>query len=87
MYIEDTGIAIVEQRLVRCGSRWSPQHNRWICPAHYGFAYSLAVDIAPDGSAVLRCANGCATWRILDALGLSYSDLKPSVPYQEEVVA
>ena len=60
-------------RVRRTGDR------RWIacCPAHDDRRPSLTIREADDGRVLLCCFGGCQTADVLDALGLSWSDLFP----------
>ena len=47
------------------------------CPAHPDKHPSLAVRERDDGVLLIRCHAGCPASDVLDALGLSWSDLYP----------
>jgi hypothetical protein len=47
------------------------------CPAHQDKRPSLAVRERDDGVLLIRCHAGCPSSDVLDALGLSWSDLYP----------
>ena len=55
--------------------KWSAR-----CPAHDDKGPSLSVKEAEDGRVLLHCFAGCTALEILDAVGLSYSDLFPAKP-------
>lgn len=78
MNSNNTSLVAVEQHLMRCGSRWSPQSKRWKCPAHRDFGFSLSVRVDFDGSIRLQCTRGCPVARILTATGLTWFDLTPA---------
>ena len=50
-----------------------------ICPAHQDKTPSLSVLIKPE-KALLHCFAGCATADVLDAIGLTFSDLYADDP-------
>lgn len=51
--------------------------GRWLacCPAHEDGSPSLSIREMEDGRVLLNDFGGCETQEILDALGLSFSDL------------
>lgn len=53
--------------------------DRWIarCPAHSDRSPSMTIRGLPDGRVLLHCFAGCDTEAILDAVGLTFSDLFP----------
>ncbi|MHB1669993.1 hypothetical protein [Thiomonas sp.] len=53
--------------------------DKWIarCPAHDDKRPSLSIREAEDGKVLLRCWSGCGAAEIVNALGLSLSDLFP----------
>lgn len=55
------------------------QRGQWsaCCPAHDDESPSLSIREQPDGSVLLYCFGGCGCASILEALGLSFSDLYP----------
>lgn len=57
----------------------STGRDRWIakCPAHDDRSPSMTVRQLPDGRTLMHCFAGCETATILDALGLTFSDLFP----------
>lgn len=57
----------------------STGRDRWIakCPAHDDRSPSMTVRQLPDGRTLMHCFAGCETAAILDALGLTFSDLFP----------
>ena len=57
----------------------STGRDRWIakCPAHDDRSPSMTVRQLPDGRTLMYCFAGCETAAILDALGLTFSDLFP----------
>ncbi len=54
-------------------------HGKYIvrCPAHDDRSPSLAIKDCGDGRILLHCFAGCDVESVLDALGLSFSDLMP----------
>ena len=75
MRINNTNLPLIEQRLSRCGSRWSPRSGRWRCPAHRDWGYSLSIRLDSEGGIRLDCTAGCSQSRILTATGLDWFDL------------
>jgi hypothetical protein len=53
--------------------------GRWIakCPAHGDKNPSLAVRELDDGRVLLHCFSGCSAEEVLDAVGMTFSDLYP----------
>ncbi len=53
--------------------------NSWQarCPAHEDKRPSLAISVGQTGKVILKCFAGCDTERILDAMGMRFSDLFP----------
>lgn len=53
--------------------------GRWVarCPAHEDRAPSLSIRELPDGRVLLHDFAGCDTGSVLEAVGLSLSDLFP----------
>ena len=47
------------------------------CPAHDDRSPSLAIKDGDDGRVLIHCFAGCDVENVLDALGLSFSDLMP----------
>jgi putative DNA primase/helicase len=47
------------------------------CPVHEDRRASLAVRELPDGRVLIHCHAGCATLHVLEALRLSFRDLRP----------
>ncbi len=47
------------------------------CPAHDDRSPSLAIKDCGDGRILLHCFAGCDVESVLDALGLSFSDIMP----------
>jgi hypothetical protein len=58
-----------------CEPRRTPRGWQARCPGHEDRHPSLAVAIGRDGRVLIRCWSGCTTVRVLDALGLRWSDL------------
>lgn len=53
--------------------------GRWVCrcPAHDDKGPSLAIRELEDGRVLLHCFAGCEPISVLDALGLTFTDLFP----------
>lgn len=47
------------------------------CPAHPDKHPSLAIRLMPDGRVLLHCFAGCETSAVLEAVGMTFSDLMP----------
>lgn len=47
------------------------------CPAHEDRAPSLSIGIAPDGRILVHCHAGCEALSVVEAVGLTLSDLFP----------
>ena len=60
-------------------------HGKYVarCPAHSDRSPSLAIRECGDGRVLVHCFAGCETEDILDAVGLSFSDLMPERIGQE----
>lgn len=72
---ESVDVQEILQRLKnvqRCGDGW-----RALCPAHPDTKPSLSVREGADGRILLCCHAGCATERVVAALGLRMADLFP----------
>lgn len=54
--------------------------DSWVarCPAHPDRSPSLTVKGLSDGRILLHCFGGCDTEAVLDALGVTFSDLFPA---------
>jgi hypothetical protein len=50
------------------------------CPAHDDRRASLSISAGDDGTILMKCHAGCATAKVLEALGLSMADLFPAKP-------
>jgi len=50
-----------------------------ICPVHADLNPSLSITETGEGVVLLHCWGGCQTDKILEAIGLDYSDLYPSM--------
>src|SRR5512142_966715 len=55
------------------GDGWSAR-----CPAHDDRTPSLSVSVDDDGRVLMCCHAGCDTDAVLDAVGLTWADLRPS---------
>ena len=58
----------------------SQRGDGWIarCPSHDDSTPSLSLTSRDDGTVLLKCHAGCDAAAIVEALGLSWSDLFPS---------
>lgn len=56
--------------------------DRWIacCPAHKDKSPSLSIRISDSDKLLVHCLAGCDTGSVLDAVGLTFSDLFPDRP-------
>lgn len=45
------------------------------CPAHVDHTPSLAIRELDDGRVLIKCFSGCSAEAVLDAIGLTFSDL------------
>jgi hypothetical protein len=54
--------------------------SKWIarCPAHEDRSPSLAIREGDGGTTLIHCFAGCPTAEVLDAIGLSLTDLFPA---------
>lgn len=52
------------------------------CPAHGSDGLTLSIKEAEDGSTLLHCFAGCTAFDVMDALGLSHSEMFPDTPYE-----
>jgi len=61
--------------------------GRWVCrcPAHDDRGPSLAVRELDDGRVLLHCFAGCEAASVLDAVGLTFSDLFPEPLTQDSM--
>jgi hypothetical protein len=50
------------------------------CPAHDDHNPSLSITGTPTGNVLLYCHAGCSTQAVIDALGITFSDLFPPDP-------
>lgn len=67
----------IESILTRLTKVRKGGNNRWSakCPAHNDKSPSLMVSSRPDGSIGLHCFAGCDTASVVQAIGLTMSDL------------
>ena len=56
------------------------------CPAHEDRSPSLAIKECDDGRVLVHCFAGCETEDVLEAVGLSFSDLMPERIGSEQVI-
>ena len=54
------------------------ERDGWVvrCPSHEDSHQSLRVAVGDSGAALLRCRAGCATADVLEAVGLTFGDLR-----------
>ncbi len=73
------------------GGRPNGQSHMALCPAHEDRQPSLSIGEGADGKALLKCHAGCTVTDVLDAIGLSKTDLFSEggrgAPLQPEPVA
>ncbi len=69
----------IEKLLNRLQSVREVGADQWVacCPAHEDATPSCSIRQSDDGMLLLHCFAGCETEAILDAVGLSFSDLYP----------
>lgn len=67
---------MIEELLTRL-DKVSGKYPKWkaVCPAHEDRSPSLAISEAPDGTILIHCFAGCGAGDIMDAIGMSLSDL------------
>lgn len=65
--------------LSRCNKVRETGHGKYIacCPAHEDRSPSLAIKDEADGRVLLHCFAGCETEDVLNAIGLTFSDVMP----------
>lgn len=70
----------VESLLERLDGIKQTGPDRWVakCPAHDDRSPSLGIRELDDRRILLRCWAGCSTEVVLDAVGLTFTDLFPS---------
>lgn len=75
---------MIENVLLRLEGVRARGDGRWIarCPAHEDKSPSLSIQNAGD-KVLLTCFAGCETAAVLDAIGLSWSDLFEPKPHHE----
>src|SRR5690348_5628313 len=59
------------------GVRTSLRGGRACCPAHADSEPSLSIGLGEQGQVLLKCFAGCSLERIVEAMGLSITDLFP----------
>lgn len=69
----------VHDILARLKKVRSSGDNRWMacCPAHPDKSPSFAINVLADGRILMHCFGGCGTDQVLEALGITFSDLFP----------
>ena len=69
----------VNKILERLGTHRKTSSDQWlaVCPAHNDRSPSLHVREKEDGRILIHCKAGCGATEVLDAIGLTYSDLFP----------
>lgn len=67
---------MIEELLTRL-DKVSGKHPKWmaICPAHEDRSPSLVISETPEGTILIHCFAGCGAGDIMDAIGMSLSDL------------
>jgi len=67
----------VERLLARLDAVKPTGEGRWQarCPCHNDTKPSLSIAVGQDGKILLHCHGGCATERVLEAVGLEWCDL------------
>jgi putative DNA primase/helicase len=79
MVTAEPAVHRVVRELEACGCKpgWSGASFKARCPGHDDKVASLSVSEADDGRALVHCHAGCATERVVEALGLTMRDLFP----------
>ena len=62
------------------GVRTSMRGWRACCPAHADRKPSLSIGLGEQGQVLLKCFAGCSLERIVEAMGLTMTDLFPAAP-------
>src|SRR6266566_8158893 len=62
------------------GVRTSMHGWRACCPAHADRKPSLSIGLGEHGQVLLKCFAGCSLERIVEAMGLTMTDLFPDAP-------
>src|SRR5260370_32234856 len=62
------------------GVRTSMRGWRACCPAHADRKPSLSIGLGEHGQVLLKCFTGCSLERIVEAMGLTMTDLFPDAP-------
>lgn len=70
----------VNKILERLESHRKTSENQWVavCPSHDDRSPSLHIKEKEDGRILIHCKAGCGANDVLNALGMSYSDLFPA---------
>lgn len=68
-----------ESLLTQLGGVRETGHGKYVarCPAHDDKSPSLAIKDCGDGRVLLHCFAGCETEDVLNAIGLTFSDVMP----------
>ena len=69
----------IETLLSRLDGVKETGHGKYVarCPAHEDRSPSLAIKDEEDGRVLLHCFAGCETEDVLNAIGLTFSDVMP----------
>ena len=68
------------------GVRSSMRGWKACCPAHADRKPSLSIGLGEQGQVLLKCFAGCALERIVEAMGLSMTDLFPELSGTSEQI-
>src|ERR1700694_1064898 len=66
------------------GVRSSLRGWRACCPAHADSEPSLSIGLGEQGQVLLKCFAGCSLERIVEAMGLTITDLFPAATLTQE---
>ena len=75
----ETVLSRIDNPLRRGDSAWMAK-----CPSHEDRSPSLSIHVRDDGVVLLHCFAGCSALEVLDALGLTLTDLYPEPLTREE---
>ena len=76
--VQPSSSPILEQVLSQLkGVRTSMRGWRACCPAHADRKPSLSIGLGEQGQVLLKCFAGCSLERIVEAMGLTMTDLFP----------
>src|SRR5437660_12269866 len=78
LYPEQTASPTLDRVLAQLkGVRTSLRGWRACCPAHGDLEPSLSIGLGEQGQVLLKCFTGCSLERIVEAMGLTITDLFP----------